>query len=141
MINQDQNDTKEFKSSLKILVVDDNLRIQQIIVWMLETADCHLVMATNGKEALATLEKDQFDLVLMDIQMPEMNGFETTARIRSMELETGGHIPILAMTGFHLENGRQKCLDAGMDDLLEKPFGIADLFETIERLTHVKFPR
>ena len=141
MINQDQHDTREFKSRLNILVVDDNPRIQQVIGWMLETAECRPVMAANGLEALAKLAQDHFDLVLMDLQMPELNGFETTARIRGRELATGEHIPILAITGFHLENGRQKCLDSGMDDYLEKPFGLADLLEIIERLTKVKLPR
>lgn len=140
-MTKEENGAGEFKSRLKILVVDDNLRIQQIIGWMLESVDCRPVMATNGKKALAALEQDHFDLILMDLQMPEMNGFETTARIRSMELETGGHIPILAITGFHLRNGRQKCIEAGMDDYLEKPFDIAVFFETIERMTHTKLPR
>lgn len=138
MTDKEKNITIEFKHNLNILVVDDNLAIQQIIGLIFESVDCHLMMAINGKKALEALEKDHYDLILMDIQMPEMNGFETTSHIRAMELETGEHIAILAMTSYHLENGRLKCIKAGMDDYLEKPFNITELFETIERLTHIK---
>jgi CheY-like chemotaxis protein len=130
--------TGDFKVSLNILVVEDNLTIQRVIEQILASYGCHLDTAVNGLKALEALEKNRYDLILMDLEMPELNGFETTSRIRSAELATGEHIPILAMAGYHLENGRQKCMDAGMDDYLEKPFNIAELLETIVRLTHTK---
>ncbi len=138
IMTNEKKHTIESKFQLNILIVDDNLIIRQVIGRLLELVDCHYVMVSNGEKALVELEKDHYDLIMMDLQMPEMNGFETTARIRAMERETGEYIPILAMTGFHLENGFKKCINAGMDDYLEKPFNIAELFKIIERLTDTK---
>ncbi len=128
----------ECSFDLNILVVEDNVMIQELIGFILDSADCHLFMAENGRKALEILERNQVDLILMDLEMPEMNGFEATARIRAKEAETGAHIPILAMTGYVLENGREKCMNAGMDDFLVKPFNISDLLNAIERLTDTK---
>lgn len=128
----------EFSSDLNILVAEDNVMIQELIGLILDSADCHLFMAENGRKALEILERNQVDLILMDLEMPEMNGFEATARIRAKETETGAHIPILAMTGYVLENGREKCMNAGMDDFLVKPFNISDLLNAIQRLTDTK---
>ena len=133
-----RHNTGESRRCLNILVAEDNLMIQEIIRCIFDSVDCCLNMAVNGKKALEVLGKNNYDLILMDLQMPEMNGFEATACIRAMERETGGHIPILAMTGYPLENGRKNCIDMGMDDYLVKPFDIWELFEIIERLTHIK---
>ncbi|HEX3045022.1 MAG TPA: response regulator [Bacillota bacterium] len=138
MAKEENTNTEEFRRKLNILVVEDNLAIQRVIEQILASHECHFEMAANGIKAMEVLEKNYYDLILMDLEMPEMNGFETTTRIRAQELITGKHVPILAMTGYHMENGRQKCINAGMDDYLEKPFNITELIETIERLTHKK---
>jgi osomolarity two-component system sensor histidine kinase NIK1 len=125
---------------LHILIVDDNLMIQQMMELVFsDFKNYHLMFASNGKLALEALERNHFDLILMDLHMPVMNGFETTARIRRMEMETGEHIPILAITGYPSENGRGKCLLAGMDDYLPKPFELEELFGAIQRLTYIRF--
>jgi CheY-like chemotaxis protein len=88
-------------------------------------------IAHNGKEALAALAADKFDLVLMDVQMPEMDGLEATVAIRTREKRTGGHIPIIAMTAHALKGDRQRCLDAGMDAYIAKPIHVEQFLETI----------
>jgi CheY-like chemotaxis protein len=83
-------------------------------------------------QALAALSADSFDLVLMDVQMPKMNGLEAAAAIREKEKETGSHIPIIAMTAHAMKEDRRRCLEAGMDDYIPKPFEFKQLFEVIE---------
>jgi CheY-like chemotaxis protein/HPt (histidine-containing phosphotransfer) domain-containing protein len=93
-----------------------------------------VVVAGNGREALAILEKSSqpFDVLLMDIQMPDMGGFEATAIIREREKESGGHLPIVALTAHATSDDRDRCLEAGMDDYVSKPVTAQELFETIE---------
>jgi CheY-like chemotaxis protein len=88
----------------------------------------------DGQAAIAALEKDTFDLVLMDIQMPGMDGFEATAAIREKEKRTGGHIPIVAMTAHALKGDQERCIAAGMDDYVSKPIRTSELFSGIENL-------
>ena len=90
-------------------------------------------MGANGRLALEILERQPVDLVLMDIQMPEMDGFQATRAIREQEAITGTHLPIIALTAHALPGYRQKCLDAGMDDYLSKPFCGKDLLEMVNR--------
>ena len=92
--------------------------------------------AANGKEALEAFERRTFDAVLMDVQMPEMSGFEATAAIRARELETGTHIHIIAMTAHAMSGDRERCLEAGMDDYIAKPIRPAELFAAVERPQH-----
>jgi two-component system, sensor histidine kinase and response regulator len=89
-------------------------------------------VAPDGAQALETLAKQSFDLVLMDAQMPVMDGFEATAAIRRLEEATGAHIPIIAMTAHAMVGDRQRCLQAGMDGYIAKPVHAHELFETIE---------
>jgi CheY-like chemotaxis protein len=112
---------KHAESSLKILVAEDNLVNQKLAVRMLEKRGHKITVASNGLEALAALETGAFDLVLMDIQMPEMDGFEATAAIRDSERGTNKHQPIIAMTAHAMKGDEQRCLDAGMDGYLAKP--------------------
>ena len=88
-------------------------------------------MAADGREALAALEKESFDLVLMDLQMPEMDGFEATAAIRKKEKGSGNHLPIVALTAHAMKGDREKCLAAGMDGYLTKPIRPHELDELL----------
>ncbi len=96
-----------------------------------------VVTAEHGGKALEALGKEHFDLVFMDVQMPEMDGFEATAAIREKEYESGRHIPIIAMTAHAMKGDREKCIKAGMDDYVSKPIKIAEHNEVIERVLSV----
>src|SRR5262249_9116922 len=91
-----------------------------------------VAVAQSGKDALLKLEQDNFDLVLMDVQMPEMDGFTATGAIRKQEQRTGLHLPIIAMTAHAMKGDRERCLAAGMDGYISKPINGADLSKTIE---------
>jgi signal transduction histidine kinase/DNA-binding response OmpR family regulator/HPt (histidine-containing phosphotransfer) domain-containing protein len=116
---------------LKVLVAEDNVVNQKLAVRLLEKQGHTAALAVNGKEALALLEKETFDLVLMDVQMPEMGGFEATAAIRDRERATSSHVPIIAMTAHAMKGDRERCLAAGMDDYVAKPVQAAKLNEVI----------
>jgi CheY-like chemotaxis protein len=90
-----------------------------------------VTVANNGLEAVSAVAQQTFDLVLMDIQMPEMNGFEATEAIRRQECEAGGHLPILALTARALKGDRERCLEAGMDGYVSKPIRQDELYEAI----------
>jgi two-component system sensor histidine kinase/response regulator len=92
-----------------------------------------VVVANNGVEALKALEQRDFDAVLMDVQMPEMGGFEATAKIRERERPGGARIPIIAMTAHAMAGDRERCLEAGMDDYISKPIRAGALIELIEK--------
>jgi signal transduction histidine kinase/ActR/RegA family two-component response regulator len=116
-----------------ILLAEDNYINQMVTVRILEGKGHRVVVGANGRLALEILERQAVDLVLMDIQMPEMDGFQATRAIRESEAFTGAHLPIVALTA-HATNGyRQKCLDAGMDDYLAKPVCSKDLLEVVNR--------
>jgi CheY-like chemotaxis protein len=116
-----------------ILLVEDNYINQMVTARILEGKGHRVVVGANGRLALEILERQAVDLVLMDIQMPEMDGFQATRAIREHEAFTGAHLPIVALTA-HATNGyRQKCLDAGMDDYLAKPVCSKDLLEVVNR--------
>ena len=117
-----------------ILLAEDNAVNQKLAVRILEKHGHTVVVAGNGREALSALERESFDLVLMDVQMPEMDGLEATIAIREKEKITGAHIPIIAMTAHAMKGDRERCLDAGMDGYVAKPIKIAELFETIESM-------
>jgi len=123
---------------LHILLAEDNPLNQKLTVRILKKMGHSVVVAVNGKEALAALEKEQFDVVLMDIEMPQMNGLETTEAIRNREEITGQHIPIIAMTAFAMKGDRERCLQAGMDEYLSKPIDKEDLFATLEKIGNLK---
>jgi CheY-like chemotaxis protein len=120
--------------ALRALLVEDNPVNQKLAVRLLEKRGFVVTVAPNGKEALAVLQTQPFDLVLMDVQMPEMNGFEATMQIRQAEQGTGRHVPILAMTAYAMKGDRERCLEAGMDGYVSKPIQPKELFEAIQRL-------
>src|SRR5207253_3371126 len=106
----------------------------RLVTQILEKRGNTVGVAANGREALSLLESQTFDLVLMDVQMPEMDGIETTAAIRQKEKVTGAHIPIIAMTAHAMKGDRERCLDAGMDGYVPKPIRLQELFEVIQAL-------
>jgi two-component system sensor histidine kinase/response regulator len=106
---------------LRILLAEDSLVNQRLAVGLLEKHGHHVTVANNGVEACALLERETFDVVLMDVQMPEMDGLAATEAIRSRERSTGGHIPIIAMTAHAMKGDRERCLEAGMDEYVSKP--------------------
>ena len=112
---------------LRVLVAEDNAVNQQVAVGMLKRAGHHPTVAGNGREALALLEREAFDLVLMDVQMPELDGFETTVAIRDRERVSGGHLPIVALTAHAMKGDAERCLAAGMDAYLAKPLEMLQL--------------
>ena len=119
---------------LRILLAEDNVAGQLVARRRLEHEGHEVRVASNGFEALQVLQEDEFDLVLMDVEMPEMNGLEATRVIRRMEAGSGGHIPIIAMTAYAMAEDREKCLEAGMDSYVSKPVNHKDLFREISRL-------
>jgi CheY-like chemotaxis protein len=125
---------REEGRSLRILLAEDSDVNQYLASRVLEKHGHIVVAAGNGRAALAQLEKSNFDVVLMDIQMPEMDGFEATAVIRKQEEATGKHLPIIAMTAHAMEGDRERCLAAGMDGYIAKPLKIDDLIRTVAKL-------
>jgi PAS domain S-box-containing protein len=122
---------------LRILLAEDNAINRALATGILQKRGHSLVHAVNGREALEISRTEPFDLILMDVQMPEMGGFEATARIRDAEQAEGGrHVPIVAMTAHAMAGDRERCLGAGMDDYLSKPLQRAELSGVIERICH-----
>jgi PAS domain S-box-containing protein len=125
---------RERRREFRILLAEDNLVNQKLVVRLLEKRGHHVQVAGDGREVLKKLKTAEFDLVLMDVQMPVLGGFETTAAIREMEKGTGRHIPIIALTAHAVTGDRERCLAAGMDGYVAKPIHPEELFEKIEAL-------
>jgi len=121
------------KGRLCILLAEDNPVNQKLAMRILEKRGHTVAAAGNGELALEALEKMRFDLVLMDVEMPVMNGIETTRAIREREKQSGGHIPIIAVTAHAMKSDMERCLAAGMDAYLSKPIKGEDLIMTIDR--------
>jgi CheY-like chemotaxis protein len=119
----------------KVLVAEDNLGNQKLILGMLKRIGLAADTASNGLEALDLFSKNRYDLVLMDCQMPDMDGFETTQAIRDLEKSEGIHTPIIALTAMSLSGARERCFEAGMDDYLSKPIEIKPLALTLNKWT------
>jgi PAS domain S-box-containing protein len=119
---------------LAVLLVEDNPVNQRLALEILTRRGHRITVADNGREALERLAAASPDIILMDVQMPEMNGLEATEAIRALERGTGRHVPIVAMTAHAMSGDRAKCLDAGMDDYMTKPIRAAALVTLVERL-------
>ena len=111
----------QFQTDARVLVAEDNYVNQQVAVELLRNYGCTVRVAGDGEEALSVLEKDTFDIVFMDCQMPHMDGFNATREIRSREASGGRHVPVIAMTAHAMKGDRERCIDAGMDDYISKP--------------------
>lgn len=129
-----QHSLRENRRSLHILVAEDSPVNLKLVVRMLEKRGHTVTSSTNGREAVAALAGEPFDLVLMDVEMPEMDGFEATATIREKEKAGGGHIPVIAMTAHAMKGDRERCLATGMDGYVSKPIRAQELLETIDRV-------
>ncbi|MBI1943181.1 MAG: response regulator [Betaproteobacteria bacterium] len=122
----------------KVLVAEDNVVNQKLAVRMLEKRGCEVIVAGDGDATLEAIGKQCFDLVLLDIQMPKMDGFEVARVIRQREQGTGAHVPVIALTAHAMDGDRQRCLDSGMDDYITKPIRAAELFTAIDRCCPVQ---
>ena len=123
--------------ALKILVAEDTPFNQKFITRLLGRWGHETVIVGNGREAVKAVSEDRYDLILMDVQMPEMDGFEATAKIRAHEETKGNHTPIIAMTAHAMKGDRERCLDAGMDDYVPKPISSEALLNAIRMLVPV----
>ncbi len=126
---------REDRRHLRILLAEDNPVNQTVAVRLLEKMGHTVMVVANGRDAVLMLAEQEFGLVLMDVQMPEMDGFEATRAIREKEATTHKHIPILAMTAHAMKGDRERCLAVGMDGYIAKPISPAELFAEIERFT------
>jgi CheY-like chemotaxis protein/two-component sensor histidine kinase len=131
-------DARDPETVLRVLVAEDSPVNQRLAVVMLEKRGCRVVVAGNGREALETLAKHTFDLVFMDVQMPEIDGLEATARIREEEKGTGRHQAVIALTAHAIKGDRERCLAGGMDDYLSKPIRPQDLDEILDKYVSLR---
>src|SRR5579864_5216458 len=135
-------DAREPGSSMKVLLAEDNAVNQRLAVRLLEKRGHRVSVAGNGFEALAAWRKGSFELVFMDVQMPEMDGYEATAAIRKEEKNSGGHVQVIALTAHAMKGDRDKCLAAGMDGYLSKPIRPQELDEVLEKqVARLRTPR
>jgi CheY-like chemotaxis protein len=119
---------------MRILVVEDDSVMRNILSMMLKRADFEVDVAEDGLIGVEMWEKGEYDLVLMDVQMPRMNGFEATSTIREKERTRGGHIPIVAITAYALDKDKEECLAAGMDAYMSKPIDFKKCIEMIHSI-------
>jgi two-component system sensor histidine kinase/response regulator len=118
----------------RVLLAEDNLVNQKLAVKLLENRGFEVTVAADGKEALNELAKSSFEVVLMDVQMPNMDGLEATAAIRAIDKKTNAHTRIIAMTAHALQSSKDDCLAAGMDAYISKPIRTEEFFDTIDRV-------
>jgi two-component system, sensor histidine kinase and response regulator len=118
---------------LHILVAEDDEFSAKLIEHLLARRGNTVRLASNGREALALAEEGAFDLLILDVQMPELDGFQVVQSLRERERSTGGHLPVIALTAHSRNEDRERCLAAGMDDFLTKPVPAVDLLATIQR--------
>ena len=125
---------QEQRQSLSFLVAEDNAVNQRLIARLLEKRGHRVVLAYNGREALQTLKQQHFDIILMDVQMPEMDGFEATKLIHEEEKASGIHLPIIALTAHAMRGDEERCLACGMDGYVTKPIKLVELFSVIDKV-------
>jgi len=128
---EDMKKVKKF-SGKRALVVEDYFINQEVTQDILELMGVDVEVAENGREALELYQNEKYDLIFMDIQMPEMDGYETTRKIRRSENE-GHHVPIIALTANAISGDKEKCLEAGMDDYISKPIEVEKIEEILKK--------
>jgi signal transduction histidine kinase/DNA-binding response OmpR family regulator len=128
---------REISRSLRILLAEDNVVNQKVAVRLLEKAGHSVCVADNGRLAVEASGQEEFDLILMDVQMPDMEGLEATAVIREREKASGIHTPIVAMTAHAMKGDREKCIEAGMDDYMSKPISVVKLAAILKKYVAV----
>jgi len=133
VLPQTTDDNPDHELHLRVLLVEDNLVNAMVALGRLEQWGCECVAVENGKEAIESIKGQQFDLALMDISMPVMDGIQATRELRRIEQTSGGHLPVIAMTAQALEGDRERCLAAGMDDYVSKPVNFEALREKLKR--------
>jgi CheY-like chemotaxis protein len=121
--------------ALRVLLAEDNLVNRQLVVRLLEKRGHRVDTAENGREACEAFHRQSYDVILMDVQMPEMTGIEATAAIREAERGTGQHIPIIAMTAHAMNGDRERFLTSGMDGYISKPILVKDLTDALEKIS------
>ena len=126
--------------SLRILVAEDNDFNAQLLEQLLMRRGHRVRLANNGREALALVEEEAFDLLLLDVHMPELDGFQVVQAIRERERTAGGHLHVIALTARSRKEDRERCLAAGMDDFLAKPIQADDLWAAIDRVGAARPP-
>jgi len=126
-------DARDPLSSLRVLLVEDNAVNRLLATRLLEKRGHRVAVATNGREALDALENESYDLIFMDVQMPEIDGIEATVAIREREKANGNHQPIIALTAHAMKGDEERCLNAGMDGYLSKPIRPQELDEILEK--------
>jgi len=127
--------TGESSTRLTVLLAEDNLVNQKLAATLLKKAGHKVVLAVNGREAIDKFQQQPFDIVLMDVQMPEVDGFEATSAIRRLQADSQSRVPIIALTAHASAADRKKCLAAGMDEYIAKPFRAAELYSLMDRQT------
>jgi two-component system sensor histidine kinase/response regulator len=132
IMDEQQNPSRFAARRLRILLAEDNKMNQQLTMEFLKRRGHGVRLAQNGFEVLAAVEEEHFDVILMDVEMPEMDGFKATAAIREREKAEGARIPIVAITGHATKSDKQRCIDAGMDAYICKPIRSSELFDIIE---------
>jgi PAS domain S-box-containing protein len=130
--------SRSTRPRLNVLLAEDNAVNQLLASRILEILGHQVTVVSNGREALSAARAGRFDLIVMDVQMPEMDGFEATAAIRELEKSSGEHIPIIAMTAHAMKGDRERCLAAGMDGYVSKPIRVADVQEAVAQAMAAK---
>jgi PAS domain S-box-containing protein len=128
---------READRSLRVLLAEDNAVNRLVAIRLLEKRGHSVAIATDGREALAACQREQFDIILMDVQMPEIDGISATGEIRKREEGTGKRVPIIALTAHAMQEDRARCLAAGMDGYVAKPFNSKELLQLIDKLVPV----
>lgn len=120
---------------MKILLVEDNLMNQKVVMFNLKKLNCEITPVSNGKEALEIFKNNKYDLILMDLMLPEMNGYDITVEIRKFEKQNDVQktVIIIALTANTYENDKERCISIGMNEYISKPFSAQQLIETIQK--------
>jgi CheY-like chemotaxis protein len=137
MIKQESKKDVVARKNLRILIAEDNLSNREMMKLLLEHKNWNFDVVYNGRQVVEKFQEADYDLILMDVQMPEMDGFETTRAVRKIE-EDGKYTPILAVTAFYMEGYEKLCKLSGMDGYLEKPVNTDKFYHLIEELIRLK---